>query len=151
MTILLAFTNLLLVSLVVGAMFGIWLGYNPANLSAVAYLEQHQQAIRSLNVTMPILGAIGILLTVTSAVFARDDRLAMTLLIAAIACLLVSGLVTRFGNQPINAQVMTWSVRSMPTEWATFKDVWWRWHIVRTLAGVVGLSLLIVATLVQRR
>jgi uncharacterized membrane protein len=150
-TTLVSFANLLAVSLVVGAMFGIWLGYNPVNLSPPAYLEQQQQAIRALNVTMPIFGAIGILLTVASAVLAREDRLAFALLIAAVVCLFVAGLVTRFGNQPINAKVMTWSVQTMPTDWTTFRDDWWKWHITRTLAGIAGLSLLIVGTLVERR
>jgi uncharacterized membrane protein len=150
-TILVSLANLLVVSLLVGAMFGIWLGYNPVNFSPTAYLEQQQHAIRALNVTMPTLGKIGTLLTVASAVLARDDRLAFALLIAAVVCSLVAGLVTRFRNQPINAKVMTWSVQTMPTNWTTLRDDWWKWHITRTLAGIVGLSLLIVGTLVERR
>jgi uncharacterized membrane protein len=150
-TILISFANLLAVSLVVGAMFGIWLGYSPVNLSPIAYLEQQQHAIRALNITMPIFGAIGTLLTVASAVLAREDRLAFALLIAAVVCLLVAGLVTRVGNQPINAKVMTWSMQTMPTDWTTFRDDWWKWHSTRTLAGIVGLSLLILGTLVERR
>jgi Domain of unknown function (DUF1772) len=125
-TTLFGFANLFVVSLVVGAMFGIWLGYNPMNLSYTAYLEQQQQAIRTLNVTMPLLGKIGTLLTVASAVLARSSRLAPALLMAAVVCLLVAGLVTRFGNQPINAKVRTWSVQTMPTDWTTLRDDWWR-------------------------
>jgi hypothetical protein len=83
-TTLVGFANLFVVSLVVGAMFGIWLGYNPMDLSQIAYLEQQQQAIRTLNVTMPLLGAIGTVLTVASAVLARDGRLAFVLLTAAV-------------------------------------------------------------------
>jgi uncharacterized membrane protein len=151
MTTLVGFANLFIVSLVVGAMFGIWLGYNPMNLSYTAYLEQQQQAIRTLNVTMPLLGAIGTLLTVASAVLAHDGHLALALLMAAVVCLLGAGLVTRFGNQPINAKVRTWSVQTVPTDWTTLRDDWWRWHIRRTFAGVVGLSLLILGLLVERR
>jgi uncharacterized membrane protein len=150
-TTLVGFANLFVVSLVVGAMFGIWLGYNPMDLSQTAYLEQQQQAIRTLNVTMPRLGAIGTVLTLASAVLARDGRLAFVLLTAAVGCLLVAGLVTRIGNQPINARVGTWSVQTMPTDWTTCRDDWWRWHIRRTVAGVLGLSLLILGMLVERR
>ena len=81
----------------------------------------------------------------------NSSRIGFALLIAAVVCLLVAGLVTRFGNQPINAKVMTWSVQTMPTDWTTFRDNWWKWHITRTLAGIAGLSLLIVGTLVERR
>lgn len=148
-TTVVGFVNLFVVSLVVGTMFGIWLGYNPRNLSPTAYLEQQQQAIRALNVTMPVLGAIGALLTVVSAVLARG-RLALVLLTAAVVCLLVAGLVTRFRNQPINAKVRTWSVQTMPNDWSTLRDDWWRWHITRTFAGIMGLSLVILGMLVER-
>jgi len=60
------FFDVLLVALVVGSMFGIWVGYNPTSLSPAAYVEHQQLAIRSLNVVLPILGAACILLTVVS-------------------------------------------------------------------------------------
>ena len=41
------FTNIVLAALVVGTMFGIWLGYDPARLTASAYVEQQQNAIRA--------------------------------------------------------------------------------------------------------
>ena len=51
---LLRFSDLLLVSLLVGTMFGIWLGFNPVSLSAGAYVEHQQQAIRALQVVMAL-------------------------------------------------------------------------------------------------
>jgi len=56
------FVLLVLLALLVGSMFGIWVGFNPANLSAATYIEQQQNAIRSLNVLLPALGAICIVL-----------------------------------------------------------------------------------------
>lgn len=50
------FLNIFMAALVAGTIFGIWIGYNPMSLSATAYLEQQQNAIRSLNVLMPVLG-----------------------------------------------------------------------------------------------
>ena len=50
---------LVVAALVVGAMFGIWLGHNPATLSPGAYVEQQQEAIRTMNVSMPALGSTG--------------------------------------------------------------------------------------------
>jgi uncharacterized membrane protein len=145
------FVNLLVVSLVAGAVFGIWLGYNPATLSPTTYIEQQQEAIRALNVTMPVLGTIGILLTVTSAILARTERRTLYVLIGAAVCLLVAGLVTRFGNQPINAIIMTWNTQAPPANWMDFRDEWWKWHIVRTLAAVAGLCLLLLANPMERR
>ena len=143
------FANLLLAALVVGTMFGIWLGYNPVDLSPRAYVEQQQHAIRALNVTMPVLGALTVLLTLASAFLARRSRRQLALLLGAVVCLVAAGLVTRLLNQPINAVVITWAADAPPTNWMELRDEWWRWHMVRTGFGIVGLSLLIAANLMK--
>lgn len=141
------FANVLLAALVVGTMFGIWLGYNPMDLAPGMYVQQQQHAIRALNVTMPVLGKITALLTIVAAVLARTNRTQLTLLLIAAACFVAAGLITGFLNQPINAIVMTWSPDAPPANWMQLRDDWWRWHILRTVAGIGGLSVLIVATL----
>jgi uncharacterized membrane protein len=141
------FCNLLLASLVIGAMFGIWLSFNPAGLGAAAYVLQQQHGIRTLNGTMPILGALTILLTIIAAVLARIDSARFTLLLGATACFVAVALITRFLNQPINAIMITWSPDSPPANWTQLRDAWWRWHVVRLIIGISGLCLLIIATL----
>ena len=137
------FLNIFVLALVAGSIFGIAAGYNPNSLSATAYLEQQQNAIRSLNTLMPILGAIGILLTLISAYLQRKSRgIFFTLLLAALF-LVASGLITRLGNQPINSIVMEWNPESMPTDWMVFRDRWWDFHILRTLTALVGLALVV--------
>ena len=61
------FADVLLAALVVGAMFGIWLIFNPAGLAAGVYITLQQQGIRKLNRAMPMLGAATILLTILAA------------------------------------------------------------------------------------
>jgi hypothetical protein len=140
------FANLLLASLVVGVMLGVWLTFNPTGLDPTFYVTQWQQGIRALNIFMPLLGIATILLTIAAAVLARDwDRL--LLLLAVVFCFLAAAIVTRFLNQPINAIVMTWSANSPPADWSLLWDKWWRWHVLRLMAGLVGLCLLIAATL----
>ena len=141
------FANLLLASLLVGATFGVWLVFNPAGLGANVYVALQQQGIRTLNVAMPALGAATALVTVTSAVLGREDRTRVLLLLAAVVCFVAAGLITRFLNQPINAIVMTWAVDAPPANWTQLRDEWWRWHLMRLIAGLAGLSLLIAATL----
>ncbi|HEU5235803.1 MAG TPA: DUF1772 domain-containing protein [Pyrinomonadaceae bacterium] len=141
------FCNLLLASLVIGAMFGIWLSFNPAGLGAAAYVMQQQHGIRTLNGTMPILGALTILLTIAAAVLARNDGTRFTLLLGATVCFVAVALITRFLNQPINAIMITWSPDSPPANWVQLRDDWWRWHVVRLVVGIGGLCLLIIATL----
>ena len=145
------FVDLLLVALLAGAIFGIWIGFNPAGLSPGTYVEQQQHAILALNTFMPLLGAVCIVLTVALAVLTKGDRGTRYLLIATAVCLLIAGVVTRFENQPINSIVMTWSPQAPPPNWTELRDTWWQWHIVRTVAGIAALCLLILAVLSHRR
>lgn len=149
--LIVSFANLLLAALLIGTMFGIWLGYNPMELSPGAYIEQQQHAIRALNVAMPLLGALVALLTFVSAVLARNNRAQSALFVGALICFVAAGVVTRFLNQPINAVVITWSALAPPANWIELRDEWWHWHILRTVIGVVGLSLLIAANLVSNK
>lgn len=141
------FADVLLAALVVGAMFGIWLLFNPAGLAAGAYITLQQQGIRRLNRVMPMLGAATILLTILAAVLGRHHSTRFGLLVGTVVCFVASGLITRFLNQPINAIVTTWHPDAPPANWTSVRDEWWRWHLVRLLAGLSGLAMLIAATL----
>jgi len=68
------FVLLMLLALLVGTTFGILMGYNPAGLSAAAYIQQQQNAIRSLNTLLPVMGAVCIVLMVWLAIRSGDDR-----------------------------------------------------------------------------
>ena len=141
------FVLVVLLALLVGTMFGIWVGFNPASLSASAYVEQQQNAIRALNTLLPAMGAACILLTVALAILSKDDSRSRYLLVAAAILMIVAGLVTRFANQPINAVVVTWSAQAPAANWAQLRDEWWQWHIVRSLAGIAALALTVLAVL----
>jgi uncharacterized membrane protein len=141
------FVSLLLTALLVGTMFGVWLGFNPAALSASAYVEMQQNAIRALNVSLPALGFVCIFLTVALAIFTKDDNTARYLLIAAALCLAMAGIITRFANQPINAIVITWNPQAPAANWAELRDTWWHWHVLRTVAAVAALVLALLAAL----
>jgi hypothetical protein len=62
-------------------------------------------------------------------------------------CIAAAGLITRFGNQPINAIVMTWSAQATAGNWAELRDTWWHWHSLRTAVAMAGLALALVAAL----
>ena len=148
---IIVFADILVIALVAGSVFGIWLGYNPAGLSAGAYLEQQQHAIRSLNFLMPALGLLGLLLTVAWAIIARSERPVFYMLVFAAICFIASGLITRFGNQPINAVVMTLNPHLLPETWMNLRDQWWHWHSARTVTSVAGLFFLLLANAMEQR
>jgi len=142
-TRIIRFCNIVMVALVTGTIFGIWIGYNPKDLSASTFIEQQQNAILALNTLMPILGLITILLTLTSAFLQRKDKVAFLVLLVASAFLIVSGLTTRFGNQPINSIVMTWDMNTPPNNWTELRNQWWIFHELRTLFAFIGLCLIV--------
>lgn len=143
----LTFANLLSAALLAGAMFGIYLSFNPEGLDAEAYIYQQQHGIRTLNTTMPLLGLLTILLTLTGAIVFRADREVVMLMGFAVASFLAAGLVTRFLNQPINAIVIQWIPHAPPADWTVLRERWWQWHELRTILSVGGLCLVIVAAL----
>jgi hypothetical protein len=69
---------------------------------------------------------------------------------AAAVCFIVAGLITRFGNRPINAVVITWSPQAPGARWMEMRDTWWHWHIARTLFGIVAVSFALIAALGRR-
>lgn len=144
------FVDLLLAALVVGGMFGAWLIFNPAGLAAKVYITLQQQGIRTMNQAMPALGAATIPLTIAAAVLGRHDSARFGLLVGTVVCFVAAGLITRAFNQPINTIVSTWSSDSPPGNWMGLRDKWWRWHLIRLGAGIGGLSLLIIATQIDR-
>jgi uncharacterized membrane protein len=149
--IVIRFVLLLLMSLLVGTMFGIWVGYNPASLAATSYIEQQQNAIRAFNTLLPVIGAVSILLTMGLAFHARTDTRVRYLHVAAVICMVIAAVVTRFGNQPINAVVMTWSAQAPAENWMQLRDAWWEWHIVRSVAGIGALALTLLAVITAKR
>jgi uncharacterized membrane protein len=144
------FILLVLLCLLVGTMFGILVGYNPASLSAMAYVEQQQNAIRALNTLLPVMGAVCIVLALVLAVLSKRDSRSRYLYAGAAALMLVAALVTRFGNQPINAIVMSWSPQAPAANWSQLRDQWWQWHIVRSIAGIGALVLITLAVLAAK-
>lgn len=141
--------SLLLISLIIGSMFGIWRGYNPATFSPATFVEVHQGAVRGLNVLLPSIGFVCMLSVVTLAWLGRGTPQARWFYIAAAVAMVTAGLITRFGNQPINAVIMAWST-APPDGWQMVRDSWWNWHLARLAAGISGELLLIAAIFTDR-
>jgi hypothetical protein len=142
--------SLFLAALLVGAMFCVWLVFNPSQLDASHYIILQQQGIRTLHPIMPQLGVLTILMTFGSAVLARENKMRVSLLIATAILFIISGLITRFANMPINAIVRGWNSAAPPDHWTALRDAWWRWHCLRLCSTLAGMGLLIVATFVRQ-
>ena len=126
--------NIMLAALLAGVSFGIWIGFNPMLLSASAYVEQQQNMLVSLRVLMVSLVVIATIVTVLSAFLQKRERAAFISLLMAAVLFFTCILITRFGNKPIDDQVLTWTTSSLPGDWTELRDQWWSYHKMRTIA-----------------
>ena len=141
-TVIIRFANVILAGIIAGILLGILLGFNPMNYSASTYIEQQQGAIKALNTLMPILGLITIIFTFVSAFFQRKNKVVLATLITAAILLIISGLITKFGNQPINQIVMTWHQTEAPNNWTDLRDKWWTLHQIRATTTLFAFFLI---------
>jgi len=149
-TSLLQGLSILLVSLVLGTIFGIWRGYDPASYAPATFIEVHQGAVRGLNVLLPALGGATLVAVAILAIIGRDRPAVLWLYGVTLVALVVGGLITRFGNQPINDIVMGWSPSALPADWTALRDRWWNFHLYRLVATFAAEVLLIAAVFTQR-
>lgn len=142
---------LMLLGLVTGSMFAIWQGYPIVGYSPSTFVEVHQGAVRGLNTVLPALAAAALVLVAALAIAARRQPPIMWLYVIIAGLIVAGGLITRLINQPINAQVMTWTAESLPAEWGDIRERWWTWHQVRLATTAIAQILLIAAIFIGRK
>jgi len=141
-TSILRFLNVIMVALLAGISFGIWIGFNPSDLSASAYIEQQQNMLNSLRVLLVALVIFTTLVTILSAYLQKINIPSFISLLIAAGLLIGCILITRFGNKPIDDVVLTWTKDSIPTNWTELRDKWWSFHILRTTAELLALVII---------
>ncbi|MFZ6012611.1 MAG: anthrone oxygenase family protein [Bacteroidota bacterium] len=70
----------------------------------------------------------------------RNKAVFIALLIASAlfgSCILIS----RFGNLPIQTEMLTWHTDKLPDNWILLRDKWWSFHFARTLVELLALVL----------
>jgi hypothetical protein len=143
------FGSLLFVGLTAGAAYVIWFDYNPNGMSPTFYAEKMQHAIRVLTIPLPTIVVLGLLFTIIASFQARKEGVPFYLQAAASLCVLAVALITRFGNIPINNQILTWSIDSPPVNWATLAEQWWRFQTARVVLQMAALCLVSSAVLIR--
>src|SRR4028119_1824936 len=70
------------------------------------------------------------------------------LTLAGMSCFVAMLIVTFGGNMPINREVLELSPDSPPPNWQQLRTRWDRFHTLRNLLNIAGLSCLILGALV---
>lgn len=142
MTAFLRFVNIILAALLAGTSFGIWIGLNPSHYSASTYLEQQLNLVGSLNTLMVLMVIFSTIVTIVVALLLKQNKVHFFVLLAAAACFLACILISRFGNMPIQQEMLTWKPDQLPSNWTAMRDEWWSLHKMRTIAELIALALI---------
>jgi ABC-type transport system involved in multi-copper enzyme maturation permease subunit len=140
-TTIFRFVTIFLTAILAGVSFGIWIGFNPSRLSQWAFLEQQQNMVGSLQGLMISLVVLATITTFISAYLQRQNKTVFISLIIAGFFLISCMIITRFGNLPIDNQVMSWTEDTMPSNWIELRDRWMSFHRMRTGVELVALVL----------
>lgn len=140
-TSIIRFLNIIIAALLAGVSFGIWIGFNPMDLSASVYIEQQQNMLQALRVLMVLLVLTATIITIISAFLHKGNKPVFVALLVAATFFIACILITRFGNKPIDDIVLTWTSNSPPDNWTELRDKWWSLHIMRTIAELAALFL----------
>lgn len=144
------FGSLLFVGLTAGPAYVVWFVYNPDGMSPAVYIENMQHAIRVLTIPLPTIVVLGLIFTLIASFQARNDPGVFYLLATASCCVLTVGLVTRFGNIPINNQILTWNIDSPPADWLKVAQEWWHFQTVRVVLQIAAFSLVSLAVSIRQ-
>ncbi len=143
------FFDILSSGLLAGIMICIWQGADHKASSEMSNLEIQQANIKTFNDKIPLLGLMNILLTIASAALQIHIMIIFIPLLSASLFLMVSGIITRYGNQPINKQIQRWSKDYIPSKWEYIRDKWFSYHIYRTILTLLAFILIILASLIN--
>jgi uncharacterized BrkB/YihY/UPF0761 family membrane protein len=82
--------NIILVALLAGTSFGIWIGFSPPHYSVQTYIEQQQNPVNSLHTLMVSTVIITTVLTLYHAFVPRNQKPVMLSLLSAAGFLISS-------------------------------------------------------------
>ena len=144
---------LLMAALATGALMVNWIGLGRAmsRLSVSTYVEFHQATNHTFNPYMPIVVVGALLGGIVLAILSRGvHSLPGELGIAGAVCYFAVLAIALSTDVRINKQIERWSVQRPPDNWSAVRSRWIRFHIVRTLFSVPGLTFYVLACLLRR-
>ncbi len=143
------FFDILFSGLLAGIMICIWQSADYKTSSETTNLVIHQATIKLFNDKIPLLGLMAILLSLAFAAMKNQIMIIFVPLLIASLFLIAGGIITRYGNQPINKQIQRWSKDFIPSKWEYVRDKWFSFHIYRTIFTLLAFILIIFASLIN--
>jgi hypothetical protein len=111
------------------------------------YLNVQQTLYHNWEVYVGIIEIGALLSTLLLSVLVYNRRGVFPLTITGLVCLVVMFFVLTAWIRPLDAQMDTWTIDTMPANWTQSRNEWEYLHATRAVFAVVGLSSLILAAL----
>ena len=139
-------------ALVAGVFWGPWLGLSRSigSFSPETFLAIGQRMIGNLAPVMPVLVSAAVLSTLPVLFLLSRQRSTpfyMTLL--GLLFLVTAVAITLLVEVPIDNQIKTWTVASLPPNWSQLRDRWESFHVIRTFASLIGFAFTLAGSIVQ--
>jgi hypothetical protein len=151
--IILDVVSITLAALVLGVFWGPWLALTRSldTLVAPVFLTVVHRMDKNLGRSMTILYPVTLVAIVTMPILSyRCTAAAFWLVAAGLAMFVIALVVTTAIEVPIVATIRDWTETSMPGDWQALRDRWVRFHLLRVIPGILGVSLLTAGALWQR-
>lgn len=100
-----------------------------------------------MSVLMPaaLLSALPVLFWL----FRRRRRAALYLALASLLLFVIALIITLAVNVPIDYEINSWTVDTLPADWTATRDRWQLYHTLRTFASLAGLGCAIASVLLE--
>jgi uncharacterized membrane protein len=148
-------TTIVLFALVMGVFWGTWFSLSRTmdQLSAETFVTVGQEMIQNLGVPMAILLPLALLSAlVTLALLWPGGRTAAFWWLLAGLLLMVAALVITLAVEvPIDNQIKTWTVATLPGDWRSIQARWELFHTIRTFLSIGAVVAATIGGLVTAR
>lgn len=143
--------SIVLAALVVGVFWGPWLALTRSirTLAPDVFLVVVHRLDQNLGRNMTVLFPVTMLVVAADAAVSFAHPIAFSLTVAAFALFLLTLVVTAAVEVPIVKTIRGWTPETMPPNWATLRDRWVSFHLLRVVPGILGLALLVAGALWQ--
>ncbi|OLB33991.1 MAG: hypothetical protein AUH01_01590 [Acidobacteria bacterium 13_2_20CM_56_17] len=138
-----------LCALVTGVFWGPWLGLSLsiATFKPEVFLAIGHRMIGNLAPVMPFLMPAATLSIIPVLVLSfNQHQQTFYLTLAGFLLFIAALLVTLIVEVPIDNQIKTWTIATLPNNWEQLRDPWEKSHVIRT-ASIAGLALLLIAAI----
>jgi Anthrone oxygenase len=148
------FAALFLLALVTGVFWGTWftLTRSITTFSAGEFIHIGQTIIADVAWPMRFLMPACILaMTFSAWLIAGKNSTAFYLSFVACLLIITALLITLIVEVPIDNQIKTWTITTIPSDWTMIRARWERFHAARTFVSLGSLASFIAAVLISKK